>query len=112
MNNDKYRVGYYRYYAKALVRCKDPSTDTVFLKFMPVEVHSTVLVCLASCDEILKTIVQSELTLEYSKIVRDKIKHNVDLKNKIGKTRWKTEYIDLVIRVYKDEILLRGDVSS
>lgn len=108
MLTDKYRIGYYKYHAKALMRCKDPSTGTVFLKFQPVSVNSSLLVCLAT-PEISKTIAISELSQVYNKIIVDAIKYNTDIKRRIGKTTWTVEFIDLVVKVYKDVIIFKGE---
>lgn len=112
MHLDKYRVGYYRYYAKTLARAVDPSNNAVFVKFTPIEAHSTILVCLASAKDIVNAIAQTQLSYEFSQYIKTRTSRDAQLKSAIGRTRYKVQLLDYVVKIYKDEILFLTDLNE
>jgi len=107
---DPYRIGYYRLHTKALCRAIHPETLKVFHKYEPIEVTSTVLVCLAKDKEHVKLIAESLLRLQYHRVLQTHMKEDVSLKRKIGGVHYKVEILDFVLKIYKDTIFYSWEV--
>lgn len=105
MNQDHYTRRYFNYRAKALCRARNASTNKVYSKYESIEVNSTIMVLLSHNKEIVKNIALTEINIQYSNRMKEKISSDLNLKRSIGGVSWTTDIIDLVIKIYKDHPL-------
>lgn len=66
---------------------------------------SSILVWLSKDKALLNEIAISEINIKYSNKMIDRLQSDVILKRTLGKHTWSIDITDLVVKVYKDQLI-------
>lgn len=104
-NTARCRRGYYRVRVHGKARITALKSEEVFSKFEDFQTETTIHTGLALDPVATREVAESAFRLHYAQHFVQRLKKDLALRRKIGKSTWDVKYIDLVVKVDKDLII-------
>lgn len=104
-NTARCRRGYYRVRVHGKARITALKTEEVFSKFEDFHTETKIHVGLATDPLATQEVAESAFRLHYAQHFVQRLKEDLTLRRKVGKSTWDVKYIDLVVKVDKDLII-------